>query len=202
MPDRINDCTLLIVAGGESSRMGQDKATLPFMGKPLVDTLASRLQPLFAHLLISVRTPRSDINWPQVCDDSAVAGPLAGLDAGLRACKTPWLFAIAVDMPFLDQATIAHLAGLRAEHDAVVPCADGQLQPLAAFYSVSRVRTQLATLLARHDGRRSLRALLEQLNVCQVDSGLLVTDQRAFIDLDTPEDVQKHGLCTFPDQTP
>lgn len=202
MPERINDCTVLIVAGGESRRMGQDKATLPFMGKTLVDALAGRLQPLFAHLLISVRTPRSDIDWPQVCDDPAIAGPLAGLDAGLRACQTPWLFAIAVDMPFLGQETIAHLADFRAEHDAVVPCADGQLQPLAAFYSVSRVRTQLAMLLARHNGRRSLRALLEQLNVCQVDSGLLVTDQRAFIDLDTPEDVQKHGSCTLPDQTP
>ena len=194
MSVRIDACTALIVAGGESRRMGRDKATLPFSGRPLVDDLALRLQPAFSDLLVSVRLPRADIRWPQVCDHPELRGPLAGLEAGLSVCTTPWLFAIAVDMPFLELESIARLAALRGNQDAVVPFSEGEIQPLAAFYSVSATRKAIADLLAQADGRRSLRAVLERLQVCRVDAASLLARPLAFADLDTPEDVRKYRL--------
>lgn len=199
---RLDDCTALIVAGGESRRMGQDKATLALNStnsndvmnaQPLVDELAHRLQPFFAQLLVSVRAPRAEIRWPQVFDDPALMGPLAGLKGGLRVCSTPWLFALAVDMPFIDPATILRLAELRNDVDAVVPCSEGVAQPLAAFYSRSCL-TRIDELTAQPDGRRSLRAMLEGLRVRYVDAADLGAAEKVFVDLDTPEDVRKYGF--------
>lgn len=193
----IDDCTALIVAGGESRRMGQDKSMLALTSQPQVDELASRLSPLFAQLKVSVRRPRTEIRWPQVYDDPGLVGPLAGLQAGLRSCQTPWLFAVAVDMPFIDTETIARLAALRsdtdAEVDAVVPCSAGMAQPLAAFYS-TRTLARIDELAAQTDGKRSLRALLEGLRVRYVDAETLGVGEKVFVDLDTPEDVRKYGF--------
>lgn len=194
MSSHIAECTALIVAGGESRRMGRDKATLPFAGQVLVDTLAERLQTLFPQVLVSVRVPRADIHWPQVHDDPALAGPLAGLQAGLTVCTTPWLFALAVDMPFLEAHTIARLAARRSTCDVVLPVCAGEAQPLAAFYAVGETQRQLRGLLAGSDTRRSLRALLERLRVLQVDVTQLEVGAQAFADLDTPEDVRKYAL--------
>ncbi len=64
----IEDCTAIILAGGESSRMGRDKATLPINGKPLLQSVIDTVQPLFAHTLVSVREPRTGIALQQVYD--------------------------------------------------------------------------------------------------------------------------------------
>lgn len=186
----IADCTAIVMAGGESQRMGRDKATLQLGEQTLLQHVLDIIQPLFALVLISVRQPRPDIDLPQICDAYVNAGPLAGLCAGLQQATTPWIFAVATDMPFIRPALIEHLAGKRAGYQAVVPVVHGHPQPLAAFYSVSCL-PPIEALLAS-EGKRSLRAALEQLNVCYVDeSALRVADPglRSFFDLDTPQDL-------------
>ena len=104
---------------------------------------------------------------------------------------TPWIFAVATDMPFVRPALIELLAARRAGVDAVVPVVDGHPQPLAAFYSAS-CRQPIAALLGEEGGKRSLRAALDRLNVCYVaQSELVAADPglRSFFDLDTPDDL-------------
>lgn len=189
----IDDCTAVILAGGESQRMGCDKAMLVLGEHSLLQRVIAIVQPIFPQVLVSVRQHRPDIDLPQICDTHANAGPLAGLCAGLEQSTTPWIFAVATDMPFLRPALIEHLARQRSGHQnyqAVVPVVTGHPQPLAAFYSVSTLAV-IQGLLAG-GGKRSLRAALERLNVCYVDeSELRAADPglRSFFDLDTPQDL-------------
>jgi len=148
------------------------------------------VQPLFPQLLVSVRQPRIDIDLPQICDEYANVGPLAGLCAGLTQATTSWVFAVATDMPFVQPALIEYLAQQRTGFQAVVPVVHGHPQPLAAFYSASCLEAIQGLLSG--PGKHSLRAALEQLNVRYVDeSELLATDPglRSFFDLDTPQDL-------------
>ncbi len=182
----IEDCTAIILAGGDSSRMGQDKAMLPLNGKPLLQTVIDAVQPLFAHTLVSVRAPRAGIALQQVCDAQAGAGPLAGLASALDKIATPWAFVVACDMPFVAPAVLERLATLRGAHQAVVPRIDDHAQPLLAFYARSclpLLRERLA------GGDRSLTGALKMLDVRYVQADeLLPSDLRSFVDLDTPQD--------------
>ncbi len=187
----ISDCTALILAGGESRRMGQDKANLLLGERALLQSVVNTLQPLFAEVIVSVRQPRHEIDLLQVCDDPVHTGPLAGLVAGLERVNTSWLFAVACDMPFITPAVIEYLAQQRADCQAVVPMVSGYPQPLAAFYAVSCL--PLARDCLNGSGKHSLRELLERLQVRYVNEAqLLKADPEllSFFDLDTPQDVE------------
>lgn len=186
----IDDCTALVLAGGDSRRMGQDKAALTLGGQPLLAHVTATMQQIFPKVIVSVRQLRSDVALPQVCDAPAASGPLAGLTAGLAEAETAWVFAVACDMPFLTREVVLRLAALRGSHQAVVPVVGGHLQPLAAFYAASVLDAMRASLAA---GDRSLRGALEKLDVRYVDEAeLRDTDPqlRSFFDLDTPQDLQ------------
>lgn len=181
----IDDCSALILSGGESRRMGQDKAALLLHEKPLLEHVTAALRPIFNQTIVSVRKIRDDCAHRQVCDDPAHAGPLAGLAAGLTDAKTGWVFAVACDMPFIDAALIERMAGLRDGYDAVVPVAAGHPQPLMAFYA-TRCLEQVRQILDG-SGPHSLRALLKRLRVRYVQ---LKADSGCCFDLDTPEDLE------------
>jgi molybdopterin-guanine dinucleotide biosynthesis protein A len=109
----IKDCTALILAGGDSRRMGQDKAALVLDGKTLLEHVTATMQQVFPKVIVSVRQLRSGVEVPQVCDEQEAGGPLAGLIAGLAQADTPWVFAVACDMPFVTARVIEKLAEFR-----------------------------------------------------------------------------------------
>lgn len=198
----IADCTAIILAGGESCRMGQDKANLLLGERTLLQSVIATMQPLFTEVIISVRQPRPEIALPQVCDSPLHPGPLAGLVAGLERVTTPWVFAVACDMPFITPAVIEYLARQRANHQAVVPIVQGYPQPLAAFYATSCLAVARDCLSG--SGKHSLRELLEHLQVRYVNEAemleadpdplttLSAKDLESFFDLNTPQDVLFH----------
>lgn len=184
----IEDCTALILAGGDSRRMGQDKAALVLDGKTLLESVTATMQAVFSTVIVSVRQLRAGVEVPQVFDEQPASGPLAGLIAGLAQADTPWVFAVACDMPFVTQAVVRYLASCRAGFEAVVPMVDGYPQPLAAFYAQSALQTMRANMAA---GDRSLRGVLEKLEVRYVSEAELREcdpQLRSFFDLDTPQD--------------
>ena len=189
----IEDCTALILAGGDSRRMGQDKTALLLDGKTLLQHVTATMQQMFPKVIVSVRQPRVGLDVPQVCDEQPAAGPLAGLVAGLSQADTPWVFAVACDMPFITTAVVTHLATLRNGHQAVVPIVGDYAQTLAAFYATSALETMRASLVA---GDKRLRGALEKLDVRYVSEAELREcdpQLRSFFDLDTPQDVQAAG---------
>ncbi len=186
----ITDCTGLILSGGESQRMGQDKASLLFSGRTLLEQVASVLQPLFKDIIVSTRMPRPDSDLPQVSDHPAHKGPLAGLIAGLEHANTSWVFVVACDMPFIIPQLVEYLSGLRDGFDAVVPVVSGHPQPMAAFYS--RHSLDVFHGLMNDGASNSMRELLDRLSVNYVDEEKLKTYDpilQSFFDLDTPQDI-------------
>lgn len=185
----IRDCACVILAGGESRRMGQDKGAVKLGNDTLLNIVIRNMQPHFETLLVSVREPREHLSFPQLCDKGKDRGPMIGIATALERVDAPWVFAIACDMPFMSVRLINAMAEKRGKFDAVVPFVDHTLQPLAAFYSKSclpRMQSQIKT------GNRSLKALLEQSDITILtekdckrhDPGL-----RSFLDLDTPTDL-------------
>jgi molybdopterin-guanine dinucleotide biosynthesis protein A len=197
----IEDCTAIILAGGNSQRMGRDKANLLLGEQTLLQRVTATMQQVFPRVIVSVRQPRPEINLPQVCDEPASegmpagGGPLAGLVASLSRITTPWAFVVACDMPFVEPAVVELLAKFRCQYQGVVPVVQGHPQPLAAFYASSCLAVMRESLLTQD---KSLRGVLKQLDVCYVDqTGMLDADPhlRSFFDLDTPQDVA-HALET------
>lgn len=190
----IEDCTAIILAGGDSQRMGSDKANLLLGDQTLLQHVTAAMRQIFPQVVVSVRRPRPEIELPQVCDEQSNqemrgAGPLAGLAAGIAQITTPWAFTIACDMPFMDSAMVELLSKYRGQYQAVVPVVQDYPQPLAAFYS-TRCLSMMRAGLAGQD--KSLRRMLKQLDVCYVDEEkLLVANSslHSFFDLDTPQDV-------------
>ncbi len=185
----IADCTAIILAGGESKRMGRDKAALPFNGETLLQRVSASVQPLFAQTLVSVRELRADVALPQICDTQTDGGPLVGLISALEAATTPWVFVVACDMPFVAPALIAHLASLRVGHQAVIPKAHEYAQPLAAFYARGCLPVLRQSLAG---GNKSIIGVLKSLDVRYVGANELLQfdpQLRSFFDLDTPQDV-------------
>ncbi|MDD5057116.1 MAG: molybdenum cofactor guanylyltransferase [Sideroxydans sp.] len=185
----LDDCTALILAGGDSRRMGRDKAALVLDGATLLERVTATMQQIFPKVIVSVRQPRSGVDVMQVCDEQDSIGPLAGLIAGMAQADTPWVFAVACDMPFVSHAVVKQLATLRDAHQAVVPMVGGYAQPLAAFYTNSALDAMRASLAA---GDKSLRGVLKNLDVRYVSEDELREydpQLRSFFDLDTPEDL-------------
>jgi molybdopterin-guanine dinucleotide biosynthesis protein A len=109
------DVTGLVLAGGRGLRMGGvDKGLQPWHGRPLVDHAIARLAPQVAQVLISANRHRDDYarrGCPVLADDAGdYPGPLAGILAGLRAARTPWLAVVPCDAPRLPADLVARLA--------------------------------------------------------------------------------------------
>src|SRR5947209_8495270 len=119
MPD---GCSLLILAGGNSRRMGRDKAALPAGSLSLVEHIARRLGPVVDEVLLSTARRNADgPALPVVIDRYPGMGPLAGMHAGFLAANHPLVWVVACDLPDVEPALGPFLCGLAEAVDAVVP---------------------------------------------------------------------------------
>ncbi|MSU60061.1 MAG: hypothetical protein EXS35_18140 [Pedosphaera sp.] len=167
MTDSVSLCFGLL-AGGLSSRMGTDKASLDWRGQPLWQHQLRLAAEIGANeILISGKPdgPYRDAA-KTVADEFPGRGPLAGLAALLAAMKSDWLVAVAVDMPFLDRTTLGLLLDARGDGRGVVPTIAGRAEPLAAIYP--RALAKLARVKAGSSDR-SLQAF-----VCDAEAAGLV----------------------------
>jgi molybdopterin-guanine dinucleotide biosynthesis protein A len=158
----VENLSVLILAGGRSRRMGQDKAWLRLDGAALVERVARRVLPVAEEVLFSANAAEpfaqltSSLPVPAavVADLFPGAGPLAGIHAGLRAARGDLLLALAVDLPFVNLALVRHIVGLAQGWDAVVPQmphpTTGELvwEPLHALYRRSCLPAITARLAA------------------------------------------------------
>lgn len=127
----------VLLAGGESRRMGSDKATILFRGKPLWQIQLELLQKLEpAEIFVSARTNPiwrpADVQF--VPDDAPSRGPLSGLAASLAKMRTAHLLALAVDMPFMTQEYLKFLCNQIGPARGVVAKIENRFEPLAAIY--------------------------------------------------------------------
>ena len=196
--------SLLILAGGKSTRMGQDKAWLMLDGRPLVMRVIDRVVQLVDEVIVSTNQSDAFDAWlPSltlpactVADRYPGVGPLAGLHAGLLAARSDLVLALATDMPFVNPTLIRFLADLAtgSDVDAVVPRVPspetGQigLEPLHAIYRKSCLPAIEDCL--RADQRRVV-SFLDQVRLRVISSEeILPFDPllRSFANLNTPRE--------------
>ena len=138
VPDSIGG---YVLAGGRSSRMGQDKALLELAGKPLVLRAVQKLGQLCKQVAIAGNRPDLRIYAPVVEDRHPGCGPLSGIEAALAHSCYDWNLFLAVDMPLMPAAWLrvlinqAFISSASATPPvAIVHTVDGREQPLCALY--------------------------------------------------------------------
>ena len=156
--------TGLVLAGGRGQRMGGvDKGLQLFRGKPLVEHAIARLAPQVREILVSANRnveTYAALAARVLVDDSSDAierypGPLAGILAGLRAARTPWLAVVPCDAPLLPADLVERLAAAAsaAGGTGAVAQRGGRLEPVCCLLSTS-LSDDLAGYLA--SGRRKV----------------------------------------------
>jgi molybdopterin-guanine dinucleotide biosynthesis protein A len=194
------DIGAIILAGGQSRRMGQTKALLRLHpdGPRLIELVCAAVQPLADEIVVSTNTP-ADFAWlglPLVADAVPGAGPLAGLAAGLAALHSEWGLLVACDMPFLVTDVLRYLCDQRRDDlAAVVPLNPaGRPEPLCALYHRACLPVLRQHLAA---GDYAMQAWLAQVPTRFIPAADLLPldpDLRTFRNLNTPEDLAEVEL--------
>lgn len=178
----------LVFCGGESLRMGTDKATLLFHGETLVARM-SRLASAAADEVVWVARPGQPLpptTATVVRDAEEGLGPLSALATGLRAASGDLVFVTACDTPLLQPAVAARLFDLIGGYDACVPVRDGFTMTLCAVYRRT-VAGEAGRLVAAR--QLAVRGLLDRLNVRRVDAAVfrdIDPQLDSFLSCDTP----------------
>ena len=129
--------TAIIMAGGESLRMGTDKSMLPIDGQPLIEKIAEQLQGSFEQILISANEPDkfAFLGLEVIPDKIRGQGPLMGIASALQASANELNFVVACDIPNIDMQFVRKMLAEAEDVDIVVPdTCDGKSEPLFAVY--------------------------------------------------------------------
>jgi len=133
----VKEVCAIILAGGNSHRMGQNKALINIGGHPLVEIMAKRASPPAEKVFISANSPEpfSFLPFQVVPDLCPNQGPLSGLQAVMRGHIYTLYIALACDLPRLPASLISRMLDVAEGFDAVIPrTSDGMAHPLAAVY--------------------------------------------------------------------
>jgi len=188
--------SLAIQAGGESRRMGADKALLPFLGQPLILRMLSRLAGLADEVLITSNQPENYkfLGLTPIPDLLSGFGALSGLYTALSAASHPYVAVVACDMPFASPELFAMELVLLRETgaDAVIPRSEAGTEP---FHAVYRRQTCLPHVRAALEaGKRRVDAWFSQVFIRYLEPAEIIAydpGQHAFLNINIPEDLMQ-----------
>ncbi|HXF69405.1 MAG TPA: molybdenum cofactor guanylyltransferase [Thermoflexus sp.] len=183
--------SVAILAGGQSRRMGRNKAFLEWKGRPLIADLIERFYQISDDVLLIAPDikPFQDLPVRLVLDPSPPAGPLGGLWSGLLGARHEWVFATACDMPLVDPRVVQWLFDQRAGADAVVLIDEqGRPEPLHAMYRVSCLNAIASALACQ---QRAVIAFYPAVRVRYIppsDWRAIDPEGRSWRNINTPEE--------------
>lgn len=160
--------TALLLTGGQSTRMGRDKALLPWQGKTLIEHVHAQLLEHFVEVLVASGTPEryAALGIEGIADAPGVEGPMAGLLAGLEHASCADVYIHPVDNPDVDEELLRSLfCALEVGVHATVLESPSGLEPLIAIYHRSSVLAFREAAAARRFG---VQAVLARLKVARV----------------------------------
>jgi len=172
--------SVVILAGGRSSRMGCDKAFVAMDGRQFLARQLEMVRSLGPDEVFISGRPKTDYAaFPSrvLLDQFPDAGPLAGIHAALTAAKNPLLMVLAVDLPAMDAPVLHHLLQA-APGKGVIPRLGGQIEPLAAIFPVAALAL--------------LTQLLEQKNFAVRDFAAACVHAGLAVYADLPYDLSRH----------
>jgi|GEM_PF-725669 len=173
-----HDFAGVVLAGGNSSRMGKDKAWLLYQGKPFIQHAIDALSPHCSQLFISSNdSSYSILGLEQIPDMIPGYGPAGALLSCLSAVRPDSLMVLPCDLPLITHSVMMHFLLESKECDAVVAKVNGLLIPVCGVYHKSALAF-LSTEVA--EGRLKMKGILKGLKVQFVDFDLLGLENRFF----------------------
>jgi molybdopterin-guanine dinucleotide biosynthesis protein A len=193
----------VILAGGNSRRLGAEKSLLEFGGKPLICWTTEKLNLAADEVIVVARSKDHAEHLKKLAIEAVFAwdsiegyGPVAGLDAGMKCARGSLVFATGCDLPFLNLEVIEKLFDLaykEESYDATVPLRpNGYVEPLHSGYN--REKMLFACQRALEEDERRIRAPLSQLRINSVPIEWLQPldpELLTFFNLNTPMDLEK-----------
>jgi molybdopterin-guanine dinucleotide biosynthesis protein A len=176
--------------------MGQDKALLPFLGRPLVQRVLERVAPLADEILVTTNNPEAYrfLGVPLLADALPGRGALGGLYTALRAASNAKVVVIACDMPFVNpdllqsEMDLLHTSGA----DLVIPQLEGGLEPFHAAYRKERCLPEIEWALMADKWRvDSWFSRVQVYRMPEVEIRKLDPNLRSFWNVNTPEELEQ-----------
>jgi molybdopterin-guanine dinucleotide biosynthesis protein A len=196
------DRSAIVLAGGFSSRFGQDKGILEIAGKPLIKHVIDAVNPVVDEIIVVTNSQDRITKYAQVLgaevkfaiDLHESKGPLIGALTGFRFAHEKYALLLPSDTPFVSKEVVSLLFELCLNKMAVIPrWPNGQIEPLHAVY-----QTKLALEAAKSavsEGKLNVRAMIEKLRGVRYVSTLVIQqldpDLRTFFNINTPLDLKK-----------
>jgi molybdopterin-guanine dinucleotide biosynthesis protein A len=190
----IANVTGVLLAGGKSRRMGEDKRFLSIGEETLYEHSLAVLRSVFQTVVVVIAqdSPPLDSDVPVWRDLIPGCGSLGGLYTGLKQAMTPSVFAVACDMPFLDPVTVRYFLTVEGEADLVMAKLHNRLHPMHALYH-RRCLPVMETLIREHELKIQQLADHPSLRVRLVTPEELVRIDpagRSFYNVNTPADLR------------
>jgi molybdopterin-guanine dinucleotide biosynthesis protein A len=196
----ITDVTGVLLAGGKSRRMGEDKRFILLGQQTLFERSCAVLRELFEKVCIVIAqdSPPLQADVSVVRDLIPDCGSLGGLYTGLRLAKTQHIFVVACDMPFLNPDVIRHMVQLKDQADIVISRWETRLQPTHAVYNRNCLPV-IEEMLTLHNRKIHSMVGHPSLRVCVVpETEIRHIDQdgRSMFNINTPSDLeQARSVC-------
>lgn len=190
----ITDVTGVLLAGGKSRRMGEDKRFLCIGERTLLERSYAALRKIFdqVYVVVAQDSPDLKLSVPVVRDLIPDCGSLGGLYTGLRQATTPHIFLAACDMPFMNGDVVRYMARFKDEIDIVIAQWKTRLQPTHAIYGKRCLGVMERMIEARQIKIQSLVEeptlrvqVLTESELRQIDP-----DGRSLVNVNTPLDLQ------------
>jgi len=181
------------LAGGLSTRYGQNKAFLRINGVRLIDHIAEQMKSIFTRVIL-VTNQKSDFQYlrlPLLEDLVKGLGPIGGIYTGLSAISEQAGFFVACDMPLLHQGLIRYMVDGIDDYEAVVPSVGKWVEPMHALYA----KSCLPIIKALIDvNRYQVRLFYDQVPVRYVREDEIrrfCCPEEAFLNINTPEEFDR-----------
>lgn len=181
----MKNCTGIILAGGQSLRMGTDKAFVVYQSKPLIQHALDLFTPLCNEVIISGNSPKlAEFKVPVVADQFSQSGPLSGVYSACKAAKNDVCIIVPCDVPHVSQQLFTTLYNHLENYDAVVPrLSNGYVEPLIACFKTN-IHTKIASFL--ESKQYKAQDFLNTISVKYID----IADEQQFRNINSGSDIQ------------
>ncbi len=184
--------TGIILAGGKSSRMGQDKGLIKLKGKRLIDIAIDHLQPFCHEIIISSASDNyKHLGFRTIPDEISGIGPMGGIYSSLKASLADMNFVLSFDMPLVSEDIIRFILNKIADSQITVPWEGAEFyQPLCGYYNKS-VLNSMEKLISQENYKLIELFRKIRFNPLRIDNKLPFYKPYLFLNVNRPEDIRE-----------
>ncbi len=196
------DRSAIVLAGGFSSRFGQDKGVLELAHKPLINHVVDAISPVVNEVIVVTSSKERVTQYTKVMaadvqfviDVCESRSPLIGALTGFGAAQGKYSLLLPFDTPFVSKEVVSLLFELCLKKSAVIPrWPNCQIEPLHAVYQTKLALEAAKTAVA--EGNLKVRAMIEKLRGVRYVSTMVIQqldpELRSFFNINTPADLKK-----------